>query len=321
MANDSTQDTGSGPAGSDPAGARRIAITGASGLIGSHLSDYFQARGHTVHPVTRSHPDDDKTVHWQPRGDQIETNKLEGVDVVIHLAGENLFGRWTKSKKEAILQSRIQGTNLIARTLAALDDPPEVFVSASAVGYYGDTGATVVDEASPPGDTFLAEVCKKWEEACQPAIDAGIRTVNPRLGVVLSPKGGALEVMLTPFKLGLGAKIGNGEQFMSLIVMDDVVGAIAHLVDHPDLDGAVNVTSPNPVTNQEFTKTLGGVLGRPTIFGIPSALVKLGAGKMGEEMLLNGQRAVPARLNESGFEFAFPELKTALVSQLNDAHS
>jgi uncharacterized protein (TIGR01777 family) len=297
--------------------SRRIAITGATGLIGSHLTSYFEANGDTVLAVTRGEAGDDETVHWQPREDQIEAHKFEGVDAVIHLAGENLFGLWTKSKKEAIVQSRTQGTDLIARTIAGLDDPPEVFVSASAVGYYGDTGDHVVDESSPPGDTFLAEVCKRWEEACEPAIDAGIRTVNPRLGVVLSPEGGALDTMLTPFKLGLGGKIGSGAQYMSWTVMDDVVRAIAFLVDHDELDGAFNVTSPNPVTNKELTKTLGKVLGRPTIFSVPSALVKLGAGKKGEEMLLNGQRAVPDRLNESGFEFRYPELEAALVAVLD----
>jgi uncharacterized protein (TIGR01777 family) len=296
--------------------SRHIVITGASGLIGSQLTAFFESRGHTVQAVTRSKTND-SDIYWQPRGDEIEANKLEGVDAVIHLAGENLFGLWTESKKEAILESRVQGTDLIARTLAALDDPPEVFVSASAVGYYGDTGDQVVDESSPSGDTFLAQVCKEWEGACKPAIAAGIRTVNPRLGVVLTPKGGALKKMLTPFKLGLGGKIGSGEQYMSWIVLDDVVRAIDHLIDHPELDGPVNVTSPNPAPNKVFTKTLGGVLGRPTVFGIPKALVKIGGGKMGEEMLLHGQRAVPGRLNESGFEFGYPKLEAALAHELD----
>lgn len=295
---------------------QHFAITGSTGLIGTALSRAFGAAGHVVHRVTRSQPSDPQDIQWRPRGGTIEAEKLEGVDVVIHLAGENLFGRWTDKKKDKIFHSRVQGTRLMAQTLAGLESPPKLFISASAVGYYGDTGGQVVDESSPPGDTFLAEVCKAWEGACQPAIDAGVRTVNPRLGVVLSTEGGALKMMLTPFKLGLGGRIGSGQQFMSWIALDDVVGALRFIIDDTDLDGPVNVTSPNPVSNEEFTDTLGQVLHRPTIFPLPKAVVKLGGGEMGEEMLLQGQRVVPTKLKESGFEFAFPKLEAALQNEI-----
>ncbi len=297
---------------------KRIAITGSTGLIGTDLSAFLGTAGHTIHRVTRSRPAHDKDIYWEPRGAKIDAQKLEGVDVVIHLAGENLFGLWTARKKEAIIESRRQGTALIARTLAGLDRPPEVLVSASAVGYYGNTGNQVVDESSPPGDTFLAELCQEWEAACRPAIEAGIRTVNARLGVVLSPRGGALEKMLPPFKLGLGGRVGSGDQFMSWVIIDDIIHAFEHLIEHTDLDGPVNVTSPNPVSNKELTDTLGKVLGRPTRLPLPRALVKLG-GQMSEEMLLHGQRAVPTRLKQSGFEFAYPELEAALRHELSAA--
>ncbi len=295
---------------------KSIAITGATGLIGTALRGALEDQGHTVLQLTRRPTDSAHQIYWSPRGNEIDAARLEGIDAVVHLAGENLFGRWTDDKKEAILQSRAQGTDLLARTLARLNDPPAVFVSASAVGYYGNTGHAVVDEESPPGQTFLAEVCRQWEQACQPAIDAGIRTTNPRLGVVLSRDGGALKLMLTPFRLGLGAHVGDGRQFMSWIALTDVVRGLQFLLDNDQLDGPVNLTSPNPVSNAELTETLGQVLHRPTILGLPGALVRLGAGQMGEEMLLHGQRAVPARLQKNGFEFAFPKLEAALRHEL-----
>lgn len=291
---------------------KRIAITGATGLIGSALTQEFEAQGHTVHRVTRGQPTRQSDIFWQPRSDEIDAAALNGVDVVIHLAGENLFGRWSAKKKEAILKSRTHGTALLTRTLAGLSAPPEVFVSTSAVGFYGDTGAQQVDEATPPGDTFLAEVCKKWEAACEPARAAGIRTVNPRLGVVLSNQGGALKLMALPFKLAVGGRIGDGAQYMSWVTLDDVVRAFEFIIANRELRGPVNVTSPEPVSNQAFTKTLGGVLRRPTPFPLPAALVRLGAGQMGEEMLLHGQRALPTVLHEHGFRFAYPQLEAGL---------
>ena len=294
----------------------RVAITGSSGLIGSQLRTFLGTAGHQIHRVVRSSPDDERNIYWQPSDNEIEAAKFEGMDVVIHLAGENLFGRWTESKKQAILDSRTRGTELVAGALAELDDPPKVFVSASAVGYYGDTGDRIVDESAAPGDTFIAEVVRRWEEAAAPAAQSGIRTVHPRMGVVLSPQGGALGKMLPPFKLGVGGRIGAGDQYLSWVGVQDVLRAFHFLIVHNELEGPVNVTSPRPVTNGEFTQTLGEVLNRPTVLPLPGALVKLGAGQMGEEMLLQGQRAVPRKLEEAGFDFRFPDLETALRHEL-----
>lgn len=295
---------------------KHIAITGATGLIGSALSEALGAQGHIIHRVSRSEPTRETDIFWHPMANEIEISALKGVDVVIHLAGENLFGRWTDKKKKSILESRTKGTELLARTLADLREPPKVFVSTSAVGFYGNSGAQVVDEDDAPGDTFLAEVCKRWEAASEPARQAGIRTVNPRLGVVLTQKGGALKLMKTPFKFGLGGRISDGEQYMSWIGLNDVVRALQFIVATDELTGPVNVTSPEPVSNKEFTKVLGRVLNRPTPFPIPGALVRLGAGQMGEEMLLHGQRAVPTKLETHGFQFAYPKLEAALHEAL-----
>ncbi|MFP4597072.1 MAG: TIGR01777 family oxidoreductase [Persicimonas sp.] len=297
--------------------ARRIAITGATGLIGGALSEAFRADGYTIQKVSRSRPDTELDVQWSPTDGQIEADKLEGVDVVIHLAGENIFGLWTENKKQKILASRAQGTGLIAKTIAGLDRPPSTFISASGVDFYGDAGSQEVDETSPPGDTFLAEVCQVWEAACQPAADAGIRTLNTRMGAVLSKDGGALSLMLKPFKFGLGGQVGSGDQYMSWVSHRDVARAMRFLVDDTELAGPINLTSPNPVTNEVFTKTLARVLGRPALFDLPTFMVKLGGGQMAKELLLSGTRAVPRRLQESGFEFEYAELEAALQNELN----
>lgn len=227
--------------------------------------------------------------------------------------GENLAGgRWTDEKRRRILESRQKGTCLLSEALAGLENPPHTLLSASAVGYYGATSDTIVDEEASPGDNFLAEVCEAWEAAAQPARDAGIRVVHPRIGVVLSPKGGALEQMLTPYKLGVGGKLGSGRQYMSWVTDDDLVGAFNFLMFRDDLEGPFNVTSPNPVTNKEFTKALGRVLSRPTFIPVPSFGIKLLFGEMGQEMLLEGQRAIPERLQQAGFEFEFVGIEDAL---------
>jgi len=297
------------PQTTDP---KRIAITGATGLIGSALSQTFVAQGHTVHRVVRGEPTREGDIYWDLGAGEIAIDALEGVDIVIHLAGENLFGRWSDEKKRSILDSRTKGTSLLARALTELKKAPQVFISTSAVGFYGNSGERVVDERSEPGDTFLAEVCQKWEAASEPARQAGIRTVNTRLGVVLSKHGGALKLMATPFKLGLGGRISDGEQYMSWITREDVVRAFQYIIANRDLNGPINVTSPEPVSNKAFTKVLGRVLNRPTPFPLPGPLVRLGAGQMGEEMLLHGQRAVPTILQQSGFDFAYPQLEAAL---------
>jgi hypothetical protein len=292
---------------------KTIAITGASGLLGGHLSAFFETGGHTVRPVVRNQTANPPEIYWSVDKQEIDASAFADVDVVIHLAGENLAGdRWTDEKKRRILDSREQGTRLLAGALAELDDPPEALISASAVGYYGATGDTIVDEDSSAGDTFLAEVCERWEAAAEPARKAGIRVVHPRLGVVLTPEGGALAEMMTPFKLGVGGKLGSGEQYMSWVTPDDVVGAFNFLMFRDDLSGPVNITSPNPVTNKQFTKALGRAISRPTILPVPSFGIKMLFGEMGQEMLLEGQRAIPTKLQDAGFEFEFVGIEDAL---------
>ena len=291
----------------------KIAITGASGMLGTELSSFLTTGGHTVVPVVRHAPAADDEIYWSVEAGEIDAESFENIDAVIHLAGENLAGgRWTDEKRRRILESRQKGTCLLSEALAGLENPPHTLLSASAVGYYGATSDTIVDEEASPGDNFLAEVCEAWEAAAQPARDAGIRVVHPRIGVVLSPKGGALEQMLTPYKLGVGGKLGSGRQYMSWVTDDDLVGAFNFLMFRDDLEGPFNVTSPNPVTNKEFTKALGRVLSRPTFIPVPSFGIKLLFGEMGQEMLLEGQRAIPERLQQAGFEFEFVGIEDAL---------
>lgn len=294
----------------------KIAISGASGLIGTALSSFLSTGGHEVYALVRSRPQDDTEIEWNVREKRIDAAALEGLDAVIHLAGEPIAGRWTDAKKQRIHQSRVDGTRLIAETLAGLKNGPDLLISASAIGYYGDRGSEVITEASEPGKGFLPEVCRAWEAAADPARDAGIRVIHPRIGVVLSPQGGALEQMLTPFKLGAGGVVGDGDQYMSWIALDDIVGAMLHLLQSEEISGPVNLTAPNPVTNREFTKTLGKVLNRPTFMGVPEFAIKLALGEMGENLLLNGARVVPDVLNQSGFSFLHSDLESALRAEL-----
>ena len=260
--------------------AMTILITGASGLVGSELSTFLETAGHETAALTRT-KNKDSDVYWDPAKGDLETGNLEGFDAVVHLAGENIAqGRWSEEKKQRIRDSRVQGTRMLSEALAKLDNPPKVLVSASAIGYYGDRGDEEMTESSPPGDLFISDICNEWEEAAKPAADAGIRVVYPRIGVVLTPKGGALKKMLTPFKLGMAGKFGSGKQYMSWIALDDVVGVIYHLLQNEDIAGPVNCVGPNPVTNYEFTKTLGRVLCRPTIFPMPGFAAKLVFGQM-----------------------------------------
>jgi uncharacterized protein (TIGR01777 family) len=298
----------------------KIAITGASGLVGTALADRLAADGHEVLRVVRRVSDRRDEAAWDPDTGQIELEKFAGVDGVVHLAGESIAqGRWNAAKKARIRDSRVDVTQKLCEHLAGMSAKPRVLVSASAIGYYGDQGDRVCTEDSPPGDTFLAKVCRDWETATQPAADAGMRVVNTRIGVVLSPKGGALAKMLLPFKLGVGGKIGNGRQYWSWVSLDDLVGIITHALMTESLRGPVNAVSPNPVTNLEFTKTLGRVLGRPTIFPMPAFAARLALGEMADELLLSSARVVPTKLQESRYQFRHTILEESLRDLLSRA--
>jgi uncharacterized protein (TIGR01777 family) len=279
---------------------KRILITGASGLVGSALGETLRAAGHQVVPMKRSKPAD-----------------LEEADVIVHLAGENIAApRWTKKKKQVIRDSRVQGTTLLSETIARLDRKPSALICASAIGIYGSRGDETLDEASSPGSGFLADVSKQWEAACEPAREAGVRVVNTRFGMVLSGKGGALRAMLTPFRLGIGGVVGSGKQWWSWVHLDDVVRAITFAMDHDEIVGPINVVSPNPATNREFTKMLGHVLSRPTILPLPAFAARLAMAEMADELLLASVRVQPRRLLDAGFEFVHPRLEEALRSAL-----
>lgn len=242
--------------------------------------------------------------------------KLDGFNAAVHLAGESLIGRWTAEKKARILSSRAEGTRNLATALAGAAPRPQTLIVASAVGYYGPRGDEIISEASPPGHDFLSRVCQQWEAASGPASQTGIRVVNLRIGMVLSPDGGALKQMLTPFRLGVGGRVGSGKQWMSWVSLDDVIHATLFALGNPSLAGPLNLTAPNPVTNAEFTKALGQALRRPTLFPLPAVVVKLAFGEMGEQLLLSGQRVVPARLEASGYNFRHREVGEALHSML-----
>jgi uncharacterized protein (TIGR01777 family) len=313
MATPETQHAGSSETGS----LRRVAVTGSTGLIGSALVESLRSDGYEVRRVVRSRPAPGSSdIGWDPTGGMLEAEKLDGLDAVVHLAGENLAQRWTDEAKRKIRRSRVEGTRLLAESLASLASPPRVLVSASGVGYYGDRGDERLDETSSPGNDFLAELVQDWEAATAPAASAGIRVVHLRSGVVLSPEGGALARMLPPFRLGLGGKLGDGTQWFSWISRDDEVAVIRFAMEHEELSGPINTLSPNPVTNAEFTETLGRVIGRPTVFTVPEFALNLLFGQMANDTLLASQRAFPRRLQEAGFRFRYPELEGALRAVL-----
>lgn len=293
----------------------KILITGASGLIGKALQESFREKGYEMLLASRSEPKNASQIRWDAdtgfRDEDLE--RLEGLDAVIHLAGESIAGlRWTDEKKKAIRDSRVFGTRSMIETFDKLKQKPKTFIAASAVGFYGDRGDDVLTESSSAGKTFLAEVAKEWEAESRRAEDLGIRTVLLRSAIVLSKEGGALATMLTPFKLGVGGVIGDGKQWMSWISLDDVIGIVNYALEHENVRGAVNNTSPNPVTNEEFTKTLGTVLYRPTFLPLPEFAVHMVLGEMGDALLLDSTRVVPKRLMDAGYEFKYPELNTAL---------
>jgi uncharacterized protein (TIGR01777 family) len=291
----------------------KIVVSGSTGLIGSNLTPALAAKGHDVVLLVRRRPSaGERVLAWDPDAGTIDRPGLEGADAVIHLAGENVFGRWSPAKKQRIRDSRVQGTRIVSDVIAGLTRRPALLLAASAIGYYGDRGDEALTEQSAPGEDFLAQVARDWEAATAPAKQAGIRVVNMRFGVVLTPTKGALAMMLPPFRLGLGGPVGSGNQYLSWIALDDAINAILHLLDTPTLAGPVNLTAPTPVTNREFAKTLGKVLGRPAVVTVPIFALRMAFGTDGAAMLLSGQRVLPARLLASGFRFSNDAVEPAL---------
>ena len=290
----------------------KIAIAGASGLVGSALIPELENNGHDVVRLVRNSPRAGE-LEWHPNQDEIDPAMLDGFDAVINLAGESIAeGRWTEEKKKRIRDSRVHGTHLLSEGIAKLTRKPRAFLCASATGIYGDRGDERLDEQSESGGGFLAGVCREWEKACEPAIKAGVRVVNLRFGPILARAGGMLEKMLTPFKMGLGGKIGSGKQYISWVAIDDVVAAMKLALEDESIRGPLNIVAPNPVTNERFTKALGEALSRPTVMAMPAFAARLAFGEMADEMLLVSQRVLPKRLNTAGFEFQNPDLTQAL---------
>ena len=293
-----------------------VIITGVHGLVGSVLRPHLVSRGHRATPLVRAEAQNGGQPSWCPEQNQIALDGAGAFDAVIHLAGENIAQRWSAKAKRRIRDSRVNGTRLLCDALARQTSPPKVLICASATGFYGNRGEEILDEQSPPGSGFLADVCRAWEAATEPATRRGIRVVNLRLGIVLSRRGGALKKMLPPFRLGLGGKIGSGRQFWSWIAMDDVVAVVDHALQTETLRGPVNVVSPQALRNVEFTKFLAAALHRPAVLSVPKFAVKLLMSEMGEEALLSSICVKPARLEQTGFQFKFPELKEALEQLL-----
>ncbi|MFN2571780.1 MAG: TIGR01777 family oxidoreductase [Gemmatimonadales bacterium] len=291
----------------------KIVVSGSTGLIGTALRPVLAAQGHDVLPLVRRRPaPGERAIGWDPEHATIDRDGLEGADAVIHLAGENVFGRWSPAKKNRIRDSRVLGTRLVSEALAGLTRRPHVLLAASAIGYYGDRGAEELTEPSAPGEDFLASVAREWEAATAAATRAGIRVVNMRFGVVLSQTGGALTTMLPAFRVGLGGPIGSGNQYLSWIALEDVLSAVRFLLESSAVMGPVNVTAPVPVTNREFAKTVGKILGRPAVVTVPAFALRMAFGAEGAAMLLSGQRVLPARLLSSGFRFSCDAVEPAL---------
>lgn len=295
----------------------RILISGASGLIGTALIAALENRGDQIYRPVRRESRTQREIRWDPM-QPVPPELVSGNDVVIHLSGESVAGRWTESKKHRIRDSRVISTQNLALALAKADTPPQTFVCASAIGYYGNRGDEVLTEDSPTGEGFLADVSREWEAATRLAAEAGIRVVNLRIGVVLSRDGGALKQMLLPFRLGLGGRIGDGRQWFSWIHIDDLVAAVLHIMEHSDLSGPVNMVAPSPVTNAEFTKALARAVRRPAIFPVPAFVVRLAFGEFAEEGLLSSVRVVPPKLLGGGFQFQRPDLRSSLRELLTE---
>jgi uncharacterized protein (TIGR01777 family) len=299
----------------------RILISGASGLIGSAVASALDAQGHTIMRLVRGSARAAREVAWTP-GIELAPEIFRDVDAVLHLAGRSVAGRWTDRVKAEIRESRIPATAALARSIAASYNQfgrPSTFIGASAIGYYGSRGDEILTEQSPSGNGFLCEVCRQWEAAADPAREAGVRVVNPRIAVVLSEKGGALAKVLLPFRLGVGGRIGSGHQWFSWISLDDLVSILVFALTNEKVSGPINAASPSPVTNADFTKTLAAVLRRPAIIPVPAIAARLMFSSEGaEEMLLASQRVAPAKLEELGFEFHDPGLRAALTRMLAD---
>lgn len=301
----------------------RILIAGASGFVGTALRSFLEGKGHEVYVLVRHQPSSlqNREIRWNPSQYVIESSQLEGFDAFINLAGENIAeGRWTEKRKQQIHDSRINSTLLLCKTATQLNSPPKTIINASAVGFYGNQGDAVLDESSALGSGFLADVCKQWEEATHSAQEAGIRVVLLRFGAVMGMNGGILKKVVPPFKWGLGGRLGSGQQYMSWIAIDDLLQIIDFCLQNPQLSGPVNVVTPEPVTNLQFTKALGEVVSRPTVLPLPESMVRLIFGEMGDEMILSSARAVPRKLENAGYQFLYPNLRTALQKLINESN-
>jgi uncharacterized protein (TIGR01777 family) len=291
----------------------KILISGSHGLVGKALIRSLTTDGHDIVRLVRNKPTGAAEIEWNPNEGRIDAAALEGLDVVVHLAGESIAsGRWSDEKKRAIRDSRVKGTALMSDALARLSRPPSLFVSASAIGYYGDRGDEVLTETSAPGKDFLSSVCVEWEQATKAAVEKGIRTIYARFGIILDANEGALAKMLMPFRMGVGGRIGNGRQWMSWIAIEDVVNGLRFLIEDRSMSGPVNFVAPNPVTNAEFTKALGRVLSKPTLFPVPAFGARLAFGEMADALLLSSQRVKPSVLQEKGYSFKWSTLDSAL---------
>lgn len=292
----------------------KIAITGASGLIGQQLCAYLKGAGHEIFPMNRRKKGEQNEILWSTNG--FDCRKLEGLDVVIHLAGESIASRWTKSKKNRILKSRVDGTKAISEALSKLSNPPKTFISASAIGFYGNRGTEDISEVSKKGEGFLADVCEQWEQSAQKAKDIGIRVIHPRIGIVISGKGGALAPMKLPFSLGLGGPMGSGQQYMSWISIDDILDMFLWMLTNTNIEGVVNLTNPNPVTNRDFSSTLGRVLRRPALIPAPSFALKLILGEMAQGLILDGAKVLPKKAMTEGFLWRYNNLHECMSHEL-----